>query len=43
MPLLGATLSVLFHEFVYKTTQDVIYKQIEEEDEREDALLDNWF
>lgn len=41
MPLVGAVIAVLFHEFVYKATQDIIYKQIEEEDEKEDALLDN--
>ena len=37
LPLVGAIAAVLFHEFVFKKTQEVL---AEEEDDDADSLLD---
>jgi glycerol uptake facilitator-like aquaporin len=44
MPLLGGVLAVLFHEFLYKPSQDVIFQKVDDvASEKGDgaALLDN--
>lgn len=39
MPFAGAILAVLFHEYVFKKTQEVLLEEEEEEDDA-DTLLD---
>ena len=39
MPLLGAVLAVLFHEMVYKKSQEVIFQEVSKVEEKEDGLL----
>lgn len=39
MPLLGAVLSVLFHELVYKKSQEVIFSEVATHEEKEGGLL----